>query len=231
MTSSNGKRVSGLARALWDCFLGFYRFCSMASRWLSLMAENKKTALTLAFFTLCMGGVAFYAPTLYDAFCRITGYGGTPMVVAESSVASSVSQQRSFNVHFEADISDDLHWQFEPAQGSVTLDAGEVLVVHYKAQNMTDHDTIGTAVYNVTPHKIAPYVAKVDCFCFQEQPLGGSESAMMPIRFTIDPAVMDDPSVRDVTDVTFSYIFYPSDQQAVMDHSEGGMMMNHDSNM
>lgn len=174
------------------------------------LRKIRNTAWGLVGFVCMMGGFAFYSPELYDLFCRVTGYGGTPVMVAGSKTMPSLSSSsRSFEVRFDSDISEKLAWEFEPAQSSVRLKAGEVVVVHYRAQNKLANVSTGTAVYNVTPHKVAPYIAKVECFCFQEQTLAAGEEAMMPIRFTIDPALFADPTMNDIEVITFSYVFYP----------------------
>lgn len=187
-------------------------------------AAARKTALALSVLVCSMGAVAFFSPTLYDAFCRLTGYGGTPTIIADKAFVhgSEEVDKKIFTIRFEADISHKLNWQFEPQKEKISLRAGEVVVAYYKARNQNDRMSKGTAVYNVTPHKVAPYVAKVDCFCFEEQTLAAQEEVLMPIRFTIDPAIFEDPSMQDVYHVTFSYVFYPSEDEATREMNMDG---------
>lgn len=56
--------------------------------------------------------------------------------------------------------------------------------------------------------QIAPYFAKIECFCFEEQRLLANEEVDLPVFFFIDADVLDDPSVRDVKDVVLSYSFF-----------------------
>ena len=76
---------------------------------------------------------------------------------------------------------------------------------------MTDRKLAGTATFNVTPHKTGPYFDKIDCFCFQEQVLAPGERAEMPVSFFIDPAILNDPNLADVSTITLSYTFFEAE--------------------
>ena len=56
--------------------------------------------------------------------------------------------------------------------------------------------------------QIAPYFAKVECFCFEEQRLLAGEEVDMPLLFFIDKDVLDDPACRNLDDVVLSYTFF-----------------------
>lgn len=63
-------------------------------------------------------------------------------------------------------------------------------------------------ITNDIPHKIAPYFAKVECFCFEEQKLLAGEEVDMPLLFFIDKDILDDPACAGVDDMVLSYTFF-----------------------
>lgn len=115
--------------------------------------------------------------------------------------------ERRIKVSFNADSSDALPWTFVPQQKEVRVLPGETALAFYTAKNEGDEDIIGIATYNVTPDKIAPYFAKVECFCFEEQRILAGEEVDLPVFFFIDKDFLDDPGMRDVKEVTLSYTF------------------------
>ncbi len=56
-------------------------------------------------------------------------------------------------------------------------------------------------------------------FCFEEQRLAPHEEVDMPVFFYVDPEILDDPKLDDVSSLTLSYTFFRSkDQIASMPH-------------
>ena len=84
----------------------------------------------------------------------------------------------------------------------------------YTAQNTSNQDYTGTAIFNVTPHKAGKYFNKVECFCFEEQTIASLEEVEMPLTFFIDPEIMDDPNLQDVNTITLSYTFFSVQEEA-----------------
>jgi cytochrome c oxidase assembly protein subunit 11 len=167
--------------------------------------------ISLTVLVVGMVGLSFAAVPLYEAFCRVTGWGGTPM--RADAVPNQVFD-REVRVRFNADTAADLPWTFRPEQRALDLKVGENRLAFYTAENFSDRPVTGMAVYNVTPPKVGAYFTKVECFCFIEQTLQPGQKVDMPISFFIDPAFMSDPEMRDVTSITLSYTFYSQSQQA-----------------
>jgi len=60
----------------------------------------------------------------------------------------------------------------------------------------------------VHPPKAGLYFNKIQCFCFEEQRLGAEEEIDMPVFFYIDPDIVNDLSMQNVTNITLSYTFF-----------------------
>ncbi len=155
-----------------------------------------------------MLGAAYAAVPLYNTFCRVTGYGGTTQVAAKES---DKVVERVIAIRFDANVNGALPWAFQPMQREVSLKVGENAVAFYQAQNLGNRKTTGTAVFNVTPQKAGRYFSKVECFCFSEQTLAPGAKAELPVAFYVDPEITSDRNLDDVTAITLSYTFYPSD--------------------
>ncbi|KAF8339561.1 cytochrome oxidase assembly factor [Cantharellus anzutake] len=179
-------------------------------------------------------GLAYAAVPLYRAFCSATGFSGVPVTDARFGAERLVPVEKAkrIKVHFNADISKSLPWSFTPQQKFVTVLPGETALAFYTAKNTSDTDIIGIATYNVTPAKVAPYFAKIECFCFEEQKLLAGEEVDMPLFFFIDKDFADDPLMRDIDDVVLSYTFFkarrnergvlePDADQATLDKATG----------
>lgn len=176
---------------------------------MSTPLSNRQIALSIISLVVLMIGLSFLFPPLYNLFCRMTGYGGTPQIGATKAPGKVFD--REITVSFIALTDPGLPWTFSAEQHKVTVKVGQTALVNFNAHNNTARNTAGTALYNVTPDKIGIYFHKTQCFCFQEQTLNAGATAHFPVMFYIDPAIMKDPSVRDVTDITLAYTFYPAD--------------------
>jgi cytochrome c oxidase assembly protein subunit 11 len=112
------------------------------------------------------------------------------------------------SIDFNADIAPGVPWKFEPVQRRVKIRVGEEALIYYRAVNNSDAPVTGTAIFNVAPAKAGPYFNKIACFCFEKQTLQPNESIDMPVTFFIDPAIADDPNLKEVKEITLSYTFF-----------------------
>jgi cytochrome c oxidase assembly protein subunit 11 len=159
-------------------------------------------ALLLAVGMLCL---TFASVPLYSLFCRATGYGGTTQV---GTAAPRKIYDRVITVRFNTDINPELPWEFRPDKPQVSVRVGEQKLAFFHAKNLTGESTKGTAIYNVTPDKAGLYFTKIQCFCFSEQTLKPHESVEMPVSFYVDPAILKDKTMDDVSTITLSYTFF-----------------------
>lgn len=171
-----------------------------------LNRRNNRTMVAILGAVVGMAGMAYASVPLYNLFCRVTGFGGTPGIAL---APSEVVGDREFTVRFDSSVNPKLAWHFAPAQAPMTIKVGETALAFYRADSKADGPTIGTATFNVTPLKVAKYVDKIDCFCFTEQRLEAGESVDMAVSFFVDPAIMDDRLLDDVNTITLSYTFFP----------------------
>ncbi len=148
-----------------------------------------------------------YSVPLYRLFCAATGALGTTQRVAADTARVS---DRKVTVYFNTDVAPDMPWRFVPLQRSVTVALGQQVPVFFEATNNSATALVGHATFNVTPAKSAIYFKKIQCFCFTEERLGAHQTVQMPVQFYVDPRLADDPSTRDVKDITLSYEFFPS---------------------
>lgn len=175
--------------------------------------RHLRTGLLAGGIALAMVGLAFASVPLYRVFCQVTGFGGTTMKVDASAAPSEAAVRalagKTVKVRFDGNVRDGLAWKFGPAQGPVEVKIGEQNIIYYKATSLTGEATTGSATFNVTPEAAGKYFAKIQCFCFNEQTLNPGQTVEMPVVFYVDPAILDDPDARDISEITLSYSFYP----------------------
>ncbi len=169
-----------------------------------LQRRNRRMGIAVASVAFGMVGLSFAAVPLYDLFCRVTGYGGTPQI----GQAAPGATDRTITVRFAAQTDRSLPWRFQAEQTSMTVRLGEEGLAFYTAANRADTPVTGVSVYNVTPEKVGRYFHKVACFCFDEQTLTPGQRVDMPVSFWVDPRIAEDPNTRDITTITLSYTFY-----------------------
>lgn len=177
---------------------------------MKLLPENRNTRVMAicGLVAVSMVGAAYASVPLYDLFCRVTGYGGTTQVAQYNDESRILD--RTVEIRFDASREAGFPWTFEPVQRSMTVRLGETQIAFYRATNNSDRAVTGTATYNVTPYKAAPFFSKLECFCFTEQTLQPGESIEMPVLFFVDAEMDEDDRYDDVRTITLSYTFFES---------------------
>jgi cytochrome c oxidase assembly protein subunit 11 len=154
-----------------------------------------------------MLGLSYAAVPLYDMFCRVTGYGGTP---ARADAAPLEATAQRVTIRFDANVDPALPWAFQPDQRAIDVNIGENKLTFFTAENRGEEAVVGHATFNVIPERAARYFAKISCFCFTEQRLEPGQSIDMPVSFFVDPAILDDREVGGIGEITLSYTFFRS---------------------
>lgn len=169
-------------------------------------ASNRSVVIVCLGALMFMGALTWAAVPLYQLFCQVTGFGGTPM--RADQIPNEVFD-RVVAVRFDSNVAQGLAWEFKPVQRKIDVKVGENVLAFYTARNTSDRPITGTATFNVSPYAAGPYFAKVECFCFTEQTLEPGESVEMPVSFFVDPSIMSDAEASRIKEITLSYTFYP----------------------
>ena len=169
--------------------------------------RNRRVAIMGMAIAAGMVGLAYASVPLYQLFCQVTGFGGTPQTASE---APKGYIDRQMTVRFDSNVDGGLAWTVQPAK-PVTDEIGSVETVNYVATNHSDRPITGMAIFNVSPVRAGAYFNKIECFCFTEQTLQPGETVDMPIVFFVDPELDDNRELDTIKEITLSYTFYASD--------------------
>jgi cytochrome c oxidase assembly protein subunit 11 len=167
----------------------------------------RRTATACIGIAVGMIGLAYASVPLYDLFCRVTGFGGTPMI---GTAEAGTVLDETVRVRFDANVSPALPWRFRAEAPVIEARIGETKTVFYQVANAGDDAARGIATFNVTPENAGAYFVKLECFCFNEHSLEAGEAMDSAVVFYIDPAIVDDPSFAAMKTITLSYTYFPA---------------------
>jgi cytochrome c oxidase assembly protein subunit 11 len=162
---------------------------------------NRQMCVRLSVFALLMFGFGYAMVPYYKKFCEVTGINN--LLQPDSVVTNTqVDKSRWVTLEFDANTHG-MPWQFAPLQRSVRVHPGEMTQVAFEIKNNGNSTLVGQAIPSYGPKHGAPFVKKLECFCFRQQALAAGESRQMPVQFVIDPALP-----ASVTTLTLSYTFF-----------------------
>ncbi|WP_261875055.1 cytochrome c oxidase assembly protein [Vibrio rarus] len=166
--------------------------------------SNQKLTLVLCGATLAMFGFGFALVPLYDILCEQLGINGkTSTVAAVPPTAMQVDKSRTIKVEFVSHISAGLPIAFEPQSKVIKVHPGEVVRTAYIATNHSQSALVAQAVPSVTPGLGATHFNKIECFCFNQQPLKAKQQAELPLLFYVEHDLPD-----SIHTLTLSYTLY-----------------------
>ena len=165
------------------------------------------TPLLLTGIFILMLGLSFAAVPLYDLFCRVTGFGGTTQVSKE---APKIVLDKIVSVRFDTNVNN-LDWNFKAKSNVIDVKVGQVNRIEFEVENLGNETTHGVASFNVSPASFGKYYSKLGCFCFEKQELKAGEKATYVMTFYLDPDLVNDPTTKNLQDVTMSYTFFSTD--------------------
>lgn len=169
------------------------------------MNRQALTASAAVAVVLGMLSLAFASKPIYEAFCQITGFGGTTRVASEAPTGPI---DREISVRFDSNVNG-LPLRFAAEAPRIDTQVGATTLAFYRVTNTSDRPVTAIASYNVTPHKMGPYFSKLECFCFKDRVFEPGETVELPVVFYVDPDMDGERGLRDVGTVTLSYTFYP----------------------
>ena len=181
----------------------------MASSRPDLTRGAIRTALACGGLAAGMIGLAFASVPLYDAFCKATGYDGTPRQ-GPALATGAARADDSMVVHFDTNVAPGLSWKFRAEANDVVAHLGETKTVFFQVKNTGPTTATGVATFNVQPGLMGGYFVKIACFCFNEQTLQPGETLDVPVVFYVDPSVREDFNTAHLSEMTLSYTYFAS---------------------
>lgn len=164
---------------------------------------NNRLVLKLVGIVIGMFGFGFALVPLYEVFCDITGINGKTEDEAATYSAVIVDESRWVTVEFLTRTNSGMPWEFEARTKRIKVNPGELHTVEFYVRNPARRDIVAQAIPSVSPGTAALYINKTECFCFNHQPLGAGEEALMPMQFYVDPQLPD-----DISFFTLQYTLY-----------------------
>lgn len=162
-----------------------------------------KTVKKLILVVFAMFGFGFALVPLYDVFCDITGLNGKTSTTAANINENGIDKSRMITVQFISRTAKGIPWKFEPMINEIKVYPGEMKLVKFYAKNESLNDIVGQAVPSVSPGQAAIYFQKIECFCFNQQPLKAQQDIEMALQFYVDTELP-----KDVSTITLSYTLY-----------------------
>jgi cytochrome c oxidase assembly protein subunit 11 len=168
---------------------------------------TRQTVIKLAVIAVAMFVAVFtIMPPLYTLLCEVTGLRSTAGKYQAEEI--KVDRSREITVRFVGTHNDSMPWDFFPMEYKVTVNPGEKKTIRYFARNKTTLPMVAQAVPSISPFNAVNYFHKIECFCFNRQPLAGGESAELGLQFVVD---QDLPA--KVTTITLSYTLFDITEQ------------------
>jgi cytochrome c oxidase assembly protein subunit 11 len=168
-------------------------------------SKNKRTTLLLGGMVVLMFGFGFAMVPLYNLLCQVTGTQSIAIRTAAGKaqvVQDKVDESRLVTVKFDTTVNPNLPWDFSAATNMMKVHPGQIYEVNFVANNRSSSMITGQAIPSVAPWQATPYFSKLECFCFNQQTLEGSERTDMPLRFMVSA---DLPA--EINSLTLSYSF------------------------
>ncbi len=168
-----------------------------------LQRRNRSLITRLVAGTVLMFGFGFLLVPLYDVFCRVTGLNGKVLNNGPVAQVVDINHERRVRVQLLGVNNEAMPWRFQPDQSEISVFPGEMKQAAFIAFNPTRHYMVAQAVPSVAPSEAAAHLHKVNCFCFEQQPLMAGEQRAMPLVFMVDNELP-----QHISTITLSYTLF-----------------------
>jgi cytochrome c oxidase assembly protein subunit 11 len=165
---------------------------------------NLSTPRGLMVLIVLMFGFGFALVPIYDVFCEITGLNGKTAGQYEGELTKGHNEQgRQVTMQFIVNKNANLPWDFAPNEVQMSVATGQRRETTFGVTNTYNRAAIAQAVPSVSPSAAAEYLHKIECFCFEQQPLEAGEHKDMPLVFIVDPELPE-----GIDKITLSYTLF-----------------------
>jgi len=111
-------------------------------------------------------------------------------------------------VNLLTSVHPNLSWNFKPIKPKFFIKPGEVTTVEYMVENLENKETTGIATFSYFPKEFGAYIKKLNCFCYDEQPLKAKQKSKYSVVLLIDPEVTKDSKTKNIKEVTIQFTFF-----------------------
>lgn len=165
----------------------------------------------LVFVAVAMFGFGYLLVPLYDVFCDVTGLNGKAanQPVALESVQEVDAVKREVTVEFIGIVSAGRAWEFAPTVTRMKVPVGKMTRTEFSAKNLAAVARVAQAVPSVSPGLASKHLNKIECFCFNRQPLDSGEQAELPLLFMVDETLPE-----KISTITLTYTLFDVTEKA-----------------
>ncbi len=135
-------------------------------------------------------------PVLYSVLCKATGIDGKAMQAYEGDTFLA-DRSRTVVLQFDANPDKRRKIDFYPSTSQLAIHPGEPYALFYHLVNRSPNAYIVQAIPSMAPAIAAKSLKKLECFCFQPQPLAPYEHRILPLRIIVGADLP--PHIRTMT--------------------------------
>jgi cytochrome c oxidase assembly protein subunit 11 len=124
-----------------------------------------------------------------------------------SSLSINKNGQQTIIINFATKIDNDLIdiIEFKAEESAVKVKNGKVISNNFIAHNLTNKNIITASHFKVEPEGVGRYLERIECLCFQNQPVNPNQKVLMPVSFRINPDIEKDQNFSNLKEITISY--------------------------